>query len=412
MVGYKYLLCALLLASLSGITQAQNNTNSPYTRYGFGQLADQGFGNSKAMGGIAYGLRDGTEINVLNPASYTAIDSLTFLFSGGLTVQNTNFSSNGIKMNAKNSSFDYIAMQFRLGKRIAVSAGFVPFSSVGYSMSETKTLNDKETTATSVYSGDGGIHQLFAGAGFKILKNLSVGANISYLYGTVTHSVTTTYSDGSAFTAGIANKIEVRDYKLDLGAQYTHNFGKDNSVTLGLVYSMKHGMHGDAYRNTSASGVSGDTIKNGFDFPNMFGAGFTYKHKNNLTIGFDYTFQQWSKAKYYEKDGFFTDRSKYAVGAEFIPNPVGRNYFSRIKYRVGAYYSNPYIKVNEMKGADEYGVSAGFGLPVFQNKSLVNFSAQFVKVNGKNFNLVDETYMKFSIGITFNERWFLKTKVQ
>lgn len=412
MVGYKYVLCGLLLASLSGIAQAQNNTNSPYTRYGFGQLADQGFGNSKAMGGIAYGLRDGSEINALNPASYTAIDSLTFLFSGGVTMQNTNFSNNGIKMNAKNSSFDYIAMQFRLGRRIAVSAGFLPFSSVGYSMSETTTLNDKETTANTIYSGDGGIHQVFAGAGFKVLKNLSVGANISFLYGTVTHTVVTTYSDGSAFNSGIANKIDLRDYKLDLGAQYTHSIDKNSSVTLGLVYSMKHGMHGDAYRNISASGTSGDTIKNGFDFPNMFGAGLTYKYKNRLTIGFDYTFQEWSKAKYYEKDGFFTNRSKYAIGAEFTPNAVSKSYFSRIKYRVGAYYSNPYIKVNDLKGADEYGVSAGFGLPFLKNKSLINLSAQFVKVNGKNFNLVDETYLKFSIGITFNERWFLKSKVQ
>ena len=94
MVGYKQTLCALLLTILlPGVAIAQNNTNSPYTRYGYGQLADQSFANSKAMGGIAYGLRDGSHINPLNPASYTAIDSLTFLFDGGFSMQNTNFSS-------------------------------------------------------------------------------------------------------------------------------------------------------------------------------------------------------------------------------------------------------------------------------------------------------------------------------
>jgi len=112
MVGFKHTIWALLLMMVTGTAIAQNNTNSPYTRYG--DLSDQSFGNSKAMGGIAFGLRDGAQINPTNPASYTAIDSLTFLFEGGVSLQNMNISNGGVKMNAKNASFDYLAMQFRL----------------------------------------------------------------------------------------------------------------------------------------------------------------------------------------------------------------------------------------------------------------------------------------------------------
>ena len=50
MVGFKHTLCALLLTMVTGMAIAQNNTNSPYTRYGYGDLSDQSFGNSKAMG--------------------------------------------------------------------------------------------------------------------------------------------------------------------------------------------------------------------------------------------------------------------------------------------------------------------------------------------------------------------------
>ena len=96
MIGYRQTLLVFLLMMLSGATIAQNNTNSPYTRYGYGQLADQGSGNSKAMGGIAYGLRDKYQVNFANPASYTAIDSLTFIFDGGISLQNTNFSNGTI----------------------------------------------------------------------------------------------------------------------------------------------------------------------------------------------------------------------------------------------------------------------------------------------------------------------------
>ena len=107
MINYKRLISASILLTVTGLAVAQTSTNSPYTRYGFGQLADQNFGNSKAMGGIAYGLRNGYQINASNPASYTAIDSLTFLFDAGMTLQNANFKDGNVKTNAKNSSFDY-----------------------------------------------------------------------------------------------------------------------------------------------------------------------------------------------------------------------------------------------------------------------------------------------------------------
>ena len=147
MIGYRQTLVVLLLTILSGAAFAQNNTNSPYTRYGYGQLADQGSGNSKAMGGIAYGLRDKYQVNFANPASYTAVDSLTFIFDGGISLQNANFSDGTVKRNAKNSSFDYITMQFRASKWAAVSLGLLPYSNVGYSMGEYR-----EDTATPTSS--------------------------------------------------------------------------------------------------------------------------------------------------------------------------------------------------------------------------------------------------------------------
>ena len=88
---YQRLINACLLWIMATITMAQTSTNSPYTRYGLGELSDQHFGNSKAMGGIAYGLRNGSQVNAANPASYTAVDSLTFIFDAGLSLQNANF---------------------------------------------------------------------------------------------------------------------------------------------------------------------------------------------------------------------------------------------------------------------------------------------------------------------------------
>ena len=99
----------MLLAMATLYAPAQTNgSNSPYSRFGLGSLKDQSQGFNKAMSGVALGFRDGNRINMQNPASYSAIDSLSFIFDVGLTLQNVNFKSGGNSINAHNTTLDYI----------------------------------------------------------------------------------------------------------------------------------------------------------------------------------------------------------------------------------------------------------------------------------------------------------------
>lgn len=423
MVGFKQTLCALLLTIFTGVAIAQNNTNSPYTRYGYGELSDQSFGNSKAMGGIAFGLRDGMQINPLNPASYTAIDSLTFLFEGGVSLQNMNINSNGVKLNAKNSSFDYLAMQFRLAPWMAMSVGLLPYSSVGYTVSDSKTENGLSTSRS--FTGDGGLHQLYAGLGVKILKNLSVGVNASYFWGDITRSRTVLYPNtASSYSYVQQTGVSISDYKLDFGAQYTLNINKKHSLTLGGVYSPKHKLNNDANVITQVSENVNTDLDATFELPNSFGFGVTYNYNKQLTLGADYSLQQWSKTKFgvttadatvredFNETYAYSDRSKISVGGEYIPNAIGRSYFARVKYRLGGYYTTPYYKIGGEKAAQEYGVTAGFGIPVPRSRSILSISGQFVRVKGLETNMVNENIFRVSIGLTINENWFFKRRVQ
>lgn len=419
MTRFRQTLLVLLLTILSGATVAQNNTNSPYTRYGYGQLADQGSGNSKAMGGIAYGLRDKYQVNFANPASYTAIDSLTFLFDGGVSLQNTNFSDGKVKRNAKNSSFDYITMQFRASKWAAISLGLLPYSNVGYNMGEYRENTTIPTSSSIVtYSGEGGLHQLYLGAGFKIIKNLSIGANFSYLWGDITRTTSETFpSDRNIFPVTIQSNVAVKSYKLDFGAQYTHQFGKKHTATLGVVFSPGHDLDNDAYEirqtgnnTTGATSISRDTIVT-CGIPTTFGAGVTYVYDDRLTVGADVMFQNWKEVTYMNKDDAFCNRGKISLGAEFLPNPVGRSYFAHVKYRLGAYYSKPYYKIGGVRAANEYGVTAGFGLPIPRTRSVLSLSAQYVRTQGTESVFLNENTLRICVGVTFNERWFFKRKV-
>ena len=388
-------------------------------------MSDQSFGNSKAMGGIAFGLRDGAQINPLNPASYTAIDSLTFIFEGGVSLQNMNISGGGVKLNAKNSSFDYLAMQFRLHPKIAMSIGLLPFSNVGYSVSESNEATETSPYSTKSLTGEGGLHQLYVGAGVKVLKNLSVGVNASYLCGGITRSMPQLYPNtASAYSYIRQNAVSVSDYKLDFGLQYTQEFNKKHSATIGAVYSPKHKLNNDYTVTTQASSTVSQDWDATLEVPNTFGVGFTYNYDKRLTVGLDYSLQQWSKTKSgvntsddtvredFDETYTYCDRHKISVGAEYIPNLIGRSYLSHIKYRLGAYYTTPYYKIGGKDAAREYGVTAGFGLPVPRSRSILSISGQFVRVSGQESTFVNENIFRVSIGLTFNERLFFKRRVE
>ena len=407
-----------MLTMFAAMAVAQNNTNSPYTRYGYGQLADQGSGNSKAMGGVAYALRDKYQVNFANPASYSAVDSLTFIFDGGISLQNTNFSNGTVKMNAKNSSFDYITMQFRAAKWAGISLGLLPYANVGYNLSEFREDPESQTASSTVnYVGDGGLHQLYIGAGFKLFKNLSVGANASYLWGSVSRTRTLSFPYSSdMFSTIIMRDVSIKSYKLDFGMQYTQEFGKKHALTLGAVFSPGHTLNSDAYeyRQTGTdenATVSETPIDGDFGIPTTWGVGLAYVYDQRLTVAVDGMVQDWESVAYEGHKDVFCKRTKLSVGAELIPNPIGRNYLSHIKYRIGGFYSQPYYKIDGVRAAKEFGVSAGFGLPIPRTRSVVSVSAQYVRTQGSQASFLDENTLRLCVGITFNERWFFKRKV-
>ena len=423
MTRYKLWISVCLIWMMTMGLMAQTSTNSPYTRYGFGQLSDQNFGNSQAMGGISYGLRNGLQVNAANPASYSAVDSLTFIFDAGMSLQNANFKEGNVKTNAKNSSVDYIAMQFRLMKGLGFTAGFLPYSTVGYSMNRNNPVVTDEfgntTSATQQFYGTGGLQQVFFGLGYNVFKGLSVGANFSYLYGDITHTSTTTFSNANAFSSARTNKIEVSDYKLDFGVQYSHQLKEKHVLNLGATYSYGHNLNStgyeyvEKYQSSTVATQSIDTIKNAFALPHTFGIGATYVYDNRLTIGADYTLQKWADAKFFNEKNAFQNRSKISIGAEYLPNLYGRGYLQRIRYRAGVYYSSPYAKIDGKDGNREYGISFGIGLPLtlYQYRSILNISGQYVKVSPKVKGMLEENYLRINIGLTFNERWFMKWKV-
>ena len=258
------------------------------------------------MNGLGLGFREHNQLNVLNPASYSSVDSLSFILDAGISGQITNYEEGGVRKNANNGSFEYIMAGFRLTRHLGISLGLLPFSNVGYSYSNNQTLGDitdeDKVVYTNTYSGSGGFHQVYFGMGWEPFKGLSIGANISYLWGSYDRTVSNSYSDNYINTLSKYYTASVNSYKLDVGLQYTAKLSKKDRLTLGMVYSPGHKLGADpeclvisTNSQTYVADTTSYSVKNGLEIPTMYGAGLMWDHAGKLKVGFDYSLQQWSK---------------------------------------------------------------------------------------------------------------------
>lgn len=414
MLKYKTLFICL---SIAGIAFAQNGTTSPYSQFGYGILGDNAIGAQRAMGGVGYALHNNRQINVMNPASYTSMDSLTFLFDIGLTYQNTITREGDLRESRQSGSIDYIVMQFPLGRYMAGSVGLLPFTNVGYSFASSID------NGTDSREGDGNISQAYVGVSGEPFKGFSIGANVSYLFGNLTNSSSGIPPNGS--TGIFQTNMKVQDFHLLFGAQYAIEWGKKHTLTLGAVYSPGKDVLGRAYSSTydvsSSTTIKADTLnmKNNYSLASTYGGGISYNYDKRLTIAADVTYQNWADAKFTKlrsgqiqsSTGVFNNRLKVALGAEFRPKTIGSNYFEHISYRAGLFYNRSYLKING-NDMNEIGASCGFGFPLATNKSVVNVSFEYINRQCSPVKLITENHFRISVSLTFNEMWFWQRRFE
>lgn len=430
----KLILATLLLGTVISVN-AQSGTNSPYSQFGLGVLSDQTSGFNRGMNGVGLGFHEHNQINYLNPASYSAIDSLSFIFDAGISGQITNFEENGVKKNANNANFEYVVAGFRAAKHLGVSFGVLPFTNVGYNYTSTEKVGThfNDATYTNTYNGEGGLHQVYLGVGWAPVKGLAVGANMAYIWGDYNKYVSNAYSNSNYNTLIRTYSTQVNSYKLDFGIQYTAKLSKKDWATIGATYSPGHNLGATADMNiisnnsqTSASDTPFFFIDKAFELPHMYGVGLMWNHNDQWKIGFDYTLQKWGSLEYprryvnvndknhvLEVDGAYADRSKFNLGMQYCYGEYNRSFFKRLRYRAGVSYATSYYKVNGIDGPKEISVSAGFGIPIMNNynhRSFLNISGQWVKSSAKD--LIKENTFRLNIGFTFNEEWFRKWRMK
>ena len=418
----------------------QVGSNSPYSRYGYGSLSNPSLGASEAMGGISYGLRRSQQVNPGNPASYSELDSLTFIFDMGVSGHLAHMNDGSNKRDFYNGNLDYVAMQFPLLRNVGASIGLLPYSKMGYNYGGARSLSNIQYLES--YRGTGGLTQIYAGVAWEPVENLSAGVNISYLFGSFSRSSVVTPIATSALVTEDKHQYSLRNLKYDLGLQYRIGIDKNRSLTLGAVYTpaihAKADVNnsillysGDPYDNpwlTPSGEITNDTVRGvSFDLPHSFGLGFTYTN-GRLLFGLDGTYQMWNEADYPGMlDGLsgserYNDMIRINSGVEYVIDPVSQNYFHRIRFRGGVSYSNAYTNfsvVNPDSGLSagmgsyrEYGVNVGLGLPfrdyMSGHVSMLNIGFGYSRQEPDAKFMIRQDMFRISLNMNINEFWFFK----
>jgi len=416
---------------------SQSVTTSPYSRYGIGEINDKGYVQNFSMAGMGTALQNDTltpyNINLSNPASFPYIRLATFEL--GVTSNTSKLTSKGQDQVSNATSFGYIAFAFPIKKWWGSGFGLQPLSSVGYNVTDTKDV-DSIGKVTYVYSGNGGVNKAFWSNGFKI-GNFSFGSNASYLFGYIENTGKAIMPSGNGyFNTKNKRRMNVSDFYFDHGVQYAFTidsikrrelrdkvrivFGATFSTTSSInvvnnIQSENYIINGNGYD------IPRDTIqiikyqKNNFKLPAKFSAGLTVRKGDKLTVGAEYTVQNWSEFETSEVNGGLKNSSKIIAGMQYIPShrtDLTKSYFKKVYYRMGIRYSNLAIVINGTQ-LTESAVTLGFGLPVGWNRhnfqyNILNFGFEFGQRGSAN--ILREQFFNVIVGLSLNDRWFVKPK--
>lgn len=404
-----------LLFSLTSL--AQEGTSSPYSFYGIGDIKFKGAVDTRSMGGLTV-FPDSIHLNLQNPAHLAGLKLTSFAVGG--TYANTKFQSESADGKARRTSLDYLAVGIPVGK-LGIGFGLIPYSSVGYKI---QSLTEDDTPTYSRYSGVGGVNKVFASAGYKITKQLNLGASIQYNFGTI-ETTNLRYQESVQYGTRENNFSDLQGFNLDFGLSYQRKLTEKLSLFSSVTYSPESKLKLDNSRTIDliqflSTGTTSviqrediDVANTEIKIPSKWSFGTGIGEMKKWMFGGEVTLINNSvmSNRFTDIDeATFENSTRYVLGGYFIPNYNSYSgYFKRIVYRAGLRYENTGL-VLQNKSITDAAMNVGFGLPLSGTFSNININFEYGKRGTKYYNLVEENYFNISIGLSLSDKWFVKRK--
>ena len=420
----------LLLLNISA--SGQKSVNSPYARFNLGNMGPGGSFRSLGMGGTGIAMRDNSSIYLYNPASYTSIDTASFLFDFGLDISAYGLDDGTSEFFSADMNFNHLFMGFPLGRKLGLALGVVPVSNGYYYLADNITTSDPRYDPgigeiAYVHKGEGGLSGIFIGTGLRLTKNLSAGINMTIISGKIERLNQFEFADyANSFNQRETENLRVFGINFDYGLQYSTAIGKSHYMTLGASYTgskkyrSKKEIINERFTIYNSIPYSPDTLSYYYNesrdstiIPASYRLGLSFGKKDKWVTEFDYIYTPWANGLIHGDNYNLGSISTYKIGIEFIPDKYSNNSFlKRMEYRLGAHYGDSYVVMNGYQ-IKEYGVTAGFAIRLRNTFSRATMYFDYTRREGKlSEGLPNENIYSLGLSLNFYDFWFIKKKFE
>lgn len=428
------LLCLAVCAGtvslfFGGSVQAQGLGNSPYSGLGIGESYGQATVTNLGMGGVGISYASPFYLNLQNPALLARRTRFT-VFELGLLGQSKQLGQNvsGRSQSQRSSGLNlgYLALAFPISPRWTTSINLRPYTYTDYATSGLQQVPGTNFTAQNSYSGKGGVNKASFANGVRLLKNVYVGVEGSFLFGNtvktadarVLGGTVTGTTEAADVVVSRTDRVNYTGLVYKFGGSWRPKLTEKLTVNLGATYdpSVRIGaIRTDVYQQISLDGSplsTPDTINNPTGrttLPQQLQVGFTVEYNNRLVVGIDAGTQTWSQFRSVTNQTDNLSDSRFvAAGLEYTPKPTSVRYRDLITYRAGfQVIQTPYTVAGTR--IREANVSLGFSLPLgayYVNQlNLALIGGQRGVLTGGQ---LQERYLKIALGVSLNDWWFRK----
>lgn len=421
---------AAIVVLLAGVSvKAQVTTQSPYSRYGLGNVKGSLLPQFKAMGGISTAVYKPnayySNINMQNPASYSGITMTTL--DMGLSGGFIQLKAGDASETSFNSTLGHVALAFpvKSGKS-GLSFGLLPYTELGYEYNETGKLDT--TSVNYLYSGEGGLTKAYLGFGQQFGNHFRVGGNIEYVFGNLQENRSTELLSSPSINSRMQDKNSVGGISFSYGAQYDISLGNKKTMTLGYSGSSASSVNSkktflvtqylrDALGEEDSAAdtlVINENSSAKLKLPLTHNFGISIQKANHWLLGADYRTGKWSELSIDGVNKGLDDSWGFSAGGQITPDftSIG-SYFKRVDYRLGFKYDKTYIRMNE-QDIKQTAITFGLGLPLAPNRNAIyrlNLTGELGRRGSLDNGLIQENYFNIHLGFTLNDRWFIKNRL-
>lgn len=439
---------------------------SPYSAYGLGDLAPQGFARQSVLGGMGLGISNPYQLNASVPSSYSNL--LRPVFASGLRARR-------VQEDVGESTFSRSVAQFMglgFGAPIndgswGIGFGIVPLTNVGYRLSNMAPLADGQQVEFE-YTGSGGLSKMYGGLSKRIWhkkdtiraldQKILLGAQLNYKFGTITNSRRAIYPSNSGyFNTNSTASVIVRDPAFDLSAQYVIVFKdtvmrkvrsdsgqvskrpskRDMKLTVGGYFSPEASLNARRTDLTTSYfltplgvEVTLDTIdfvdraEGTITLPSAIGFGVGLSIDDKWMYAVEIRYQDWEQLRVdvegWELPSKLGSRTSYTIGVSYTPSsllrPFGSSFFEKTSYSLAVRKEDDYLVINNSQ-LESYALTVGASFPLYfaKTRSRLTIGTELGTRGETENGGIRETYAELIVGVSITpdlrEKWFKKRRL-